>query len=70
MLATELIELLQEQVDTYGAGVEVKVAQQPAWPLAATISNVRNSEEFDEGDPVIWIATTEEGGYAPKEAWG
>ena len=60
----ELIETLEEFRDGQdGERLEVKVAQQPGWPLAAdvlTVTRIGNT---------LWIATREDGEYAPKAAW-
>ena len=60
----ELIETLEEFRDSpNGAGLTLKVAQQPSWPLAAdvlTATRIGNT---------LWIATREDGDYVPKSAW-
>ena len=64
MELNELIETLEEFRDSpQGASLELKVAQQPGWPLAAgveTVTRIGNT---------LWIATREDGDYAPKSAW-
>jgi len=65
---SELVELLSY----YDDDVEVAVAQQPSWPLAARVVNVTSSYELQDaregadvdGDDnfppeVIWVATEE-----------
>ena len=42
---------------------KIMVAQQPSWPLAATVV-----EATLIGD-TLWIATRENGDYAPSAAW-
>ena len=71
------IEELQEQLEWLvesGADpmTEVKIAQQPNWPLASGIVNVRTVEqdnEFEDNTDVAWIACGNAGEYAPRAAW-
>ncbi len=59
----ELIETLEEMRDSYDGRLGLMVAQQPGWPLAATVEAVTRI------GGTVWIATREEGGYAPHAAW-
>jgi hypothetical protein len=69
----ELIEYLEQFDDN----MPIRVAQQPNYPLVATIENVRQVTEDDNSGregPYVWIATREitthrENPYAPAEAW-
>lgn len=63
MTLNELISGLQELQDSFEGDPEVKVAQQPTWPLAADLRALTRI-----GD-TLWIATEEDGGYAPEKAW-
>ena len=64
MELNELIETLEEFRDSpQGASLELKVAQQPGWPLAASVETVTRIGN------TLWIATREDGDYAPKSAW-
>ena len=64
MELNELIETLEEFRDSpKGASLELKVAQQPSWPLAASIEAVTRIGN------TLWIAAREDGEYAPKSAW-
>lgn len=67
MTLDELIETLTDFRDAREAAglgdLEVKVAQQPSWPLSARLKTVTRI-----GD-TLWIATSEDGEYAPREAW-
>ena len=63
MTLTELIGELQEMQDSFEGDLEVKVAQQPTWPLAADLRTLTRI-----GD-TLWIATEEDGEYAPQRAW-
>ena len=67
MTLNELIESLTDFRDDHEAdglgNMEVKVAQQPGWPLEADVEAVTLI-----GDQ-LWIATRETGEYAPERAW-
>ncbi len=49
--------------DSHEGELELMVAQQPGWPLAATVETVTRI------GGTVWIATREDGGYAPNAAW-
>ena len=67
MTLNELIEALTDFRDDHEADglgdKEVKVAQQPSWPLAADVEAVT----LIGGQ--LWIGTREDGKYAPERAW-
>lgn len=79
MTIRELIERLQEIAETTDDEREIRIAQQPTWPLEATIVAVTDPYEEGAGDipaddtwndpTVVWIATSETGEYAPTAAW-
>lgn len=73
MTLNELIEQLQDIVDQNPElGEEnIKVAQQPSYPLASTIANVTviEDDEDEDSEPTVWIALREARDYAPHEAW-
>ncbi len=63
----DLLDKLEEMRDRFEsegkACPKIMVAQQPSWPLAATVV-----EATLIGD-TLWIATRENGDYAPSAAW-
>ncbi len=63
MTLNELIKELQEMQDCFDHDPKVKVAEQPGWPLSADIKTVTRI-----GD-TLWVATSEDGDYAPERAW-
>lgn len=75
MTINELIAELEDIAETTDGEREVRVAQQPSWPLAALVSNVwdpctdLDDPDSDVADGVVWIATHESGNYAPLAAW-
>ena len=63
MTVSELKEIL-EDYETDGKGdLEVRIAEQPTWPLASDVSAVSRI-----GD-TVWIADGSANKYAPKAAW-
>ena len=63
MTVHELKEIL-EDYETDGKGdLEVRIAEQPSWPLASDVSAVSRI-----GD-TVWIADSRTADYAPKAAW-
>ena len=53
-----------EDYETDGKGdLEVRIAEQPTWPLASDVSAVSRI-----GD-TVWIADSRSADYAPKAAW-
>jgi hypothetical protein len=78
MTVGELIAALEDMRDSSEQGneMEVRIAYQPNYPLAATVVGVADSREFEgneDGPAVAWIATGEvgwgESPYASAEAW-
>lgn len=86
MLLSELVERLQESLDTNGDGT-VWIARQPSWPLAGEVANVwdpmdgpEDDESYEQcdwsGTRVLWIASTDAletrdaSPYAPVRAFG
>ena len=75
MTLNELIERLEEYRDA--GDVEVRIASQPSYPLAAdvgAVTIVRNGQEMGRKGAVLWIAASGSVGYgedpyAPKHAW-
>ncbi len=63
----DLLDKLEEIRDSFEsegkACPKIMVAQQPSWPLAATV------EEATLIGDTLWIATREDGNYAPSAAW-
>lgn len=63
----DLLDKLEEIRDSFEsegkACPKIMVAQQPSWPLAATV------EEATLIGDTLWIATREDGNYAPERAW-
>lgn len=79
MKLSELIEDLTAALDDNGDR-EVLIAQQPSWPLAATVVQVYDPAYdaeptmSDEDAEALWIATAEvsrydRSPYAPRVAW-
>jgi hypothetical protein len=72
---TEAIEALQVVVyDMERAGVdpnmvEVLMATQPGYPLAATIAHIVEVIDPETGGPVVYIAEGLSRGYAPSAAF-
>ena len=72
MTINELIEELRYLADMYDMGeMDVRVAHQPQWPLAETISAITVAEK--DGERKCWLATYPvgryENPYAPRTAW-
>jgi len=63
MTVMEIKERMQEYVDEGYGELEVKIAQQPSWPLAG------KSESACRIGDTVWIASGEAGEYAPRAAW-
>lgn len=67
----ELIERLQEIVEEYGPDIKLRIAEQEAWPIKATVWNVCVGKEGDEY--TCWIADGAcpyfENPYASRKAW-
>lgn len=79
MKLSELIEDLTAALEDNGDR-EVLIAQQPSWPLAATVVQVYDPAYdaeptmSDEDAEALWIATAEvsrydRSPYAPRVAW-
>lgn len=68
----DLIEALQAWSNEGYGDVEVRIAEQPHWPIAARIVATTLCERPHEGTK-LWLATGgvhgNESGYAPHEAW-
>ena len=63
MAVHELKEMLEDyENDGYG-DLEVRMAEQPSWPLASDVSAVSRIGE------TVWIADSGSADYAPKAAW-
>ena len=69
----ELIDQLKELEETYGPGIEVRLAHQSSWPLEYRIAGVVDAdpEDFDPTDhrpdePVIYLVEGDQIGYAAK----
>jgi hypothetical protein len=83
MTLNELIEELQDAADRGHGDIEVRIAYQPNYPLAARIACIttpddltddeEEEEEDTDGSQVLWLATREvpssENPYAPRAAW-
>lgn len=85
MTLGELIEALTDLRDSHSEGdtLEVRIAYQRNYPLAATVLGVADSSDFDVDmddvatiptvEPVVWIATGEvgwdENPYATEQVW-
>jgi hypothetical protein len=76
MKLSELIEQLEHQLKFEG-DLEVRIAYQPSYPLAAYVESV-TLVEADEDEPdtesIVWLAASEgvyreDSPYAPKAAW-
>jgi hypothetical protein len=78
----QMIARLQGLREAYGSGeVELRIAYQPRWPLAARVAavNADMGPAFDPDFPgvadarAVWIATgpvsEDENPYAPEWAW-
>lgn len=74
MTIEELQEQLQMMIDDgVDPMTEVQIAQQPSWPLAGRIENVRyigvERDSDERGAGAAWIASGAAWEYAPKRAW-
>ena len=80
MTVQELIDILSD----FDSDLQVRIALQPTWPLAATVEAVTevkpDSDSDDDSDddstspaPTVWIAAGgvpwSESPYAPRAAW-
>ena len=63
MTVSELKEMLEDYEADGKGGLEVRIAEQPSWPLASDVSAVSRI-----GD-TVWIADSGSAEYAPKAAW-
>jgi hypothetical protein len=63
MLVSELIELLSD----LPADVEVRLAQQPTWPLEYTVKDVVMRDGDDDRDPVVYLVEGSQLGYLPGD---
>lgn len=68
----ELRDLLDEMVDAGLGELPVRMAHQPNWPLAETVTAVTMCESND-GTDTVWLACNpvprHENPYAPRDAW-
>lgn len=79
------VQELIDQLECQDPELEVRIAFQPSYPLAAHVANIISSEEIGGGEepeledtieakPIVWLAATESVGYnenpyAPRGAW-
>ncbi len=49
--------------------IEVRIAQQPAWPLASPIDAVTLLKADSKKEPVLWLAAGGASEYASRQAW-
>lgn len=79
MTVNELLEQLTEIAEAGNGDLEVLLASQPSWPLAATIRGVVEedsdfSDDSMDEEKVVWLvegsSPRHRGPYAPKELWG
>lgn len=77
MKLSELIEQLQDHLKFEG-DLEVRIAYQPSYPLAAYLESVSLVEADDDDErateSIVWLAASEtvshrHSPYAPKAAW-
>jgi len=70
-----LIEQLIEKRDQLGGQVEVRIAEQPSYPLQSSIAGVVSSDDIaylEEEKPIVWIAEGSQcrpNPYAPNDIW-
>ena len=63
LTVSELREMLEDYEAEGKGDLEVRIAEQPTWPLASDVSAVSRI-----GD-TVWIADSRTADYAPKAAW-
>jgi hypothetical protein len=77
MKISELIEQLEQQLKFEG-DLEVRIAYQKSYPLAAYLESVTLVEADDDDErateSIVWLAASEgvynsDSPYAPQEAW-
>lgn len=77
MTIGELLEELQMMAEEHGDDVEVRIAYQPSYPLAAdldAVTLVKNEQGVHRKDKIVWLAAStsvgySENPYAPSQAW-